>query len=532
MKVCFVAPTPPDVAAFGIRSLSAWVKKKGHESRVILLPGGVEKYKYGSADGYLYTDQILQQIKDLCGGYDLICLSFMSNYLDRATQLCTFLKSAVKSPLVIGGIHPTVLPESCVDLADAVCIGEGEEALIDILDCMREGRDYCHVENLMLRRDGEIIKNPLRPLIDDLDVFPTYDYGPEEHYIYDNVTDCIQPLTGELLKRAFPMEPHVEGSFSDAYRRTRSYKTMTTRGCPHHCTFCAEKTLGDMYRCLGQRYLRKRSIPHIIGELEWAKRELPFIESIFLFDDTFLVRPTKEIVEFSRIYKEKIGLPIHIQASPTTLNPEKIEALIDAGLAFVEMGIQSMSERGMELYKRNVSPERILKAADVLQQFKGRIYQPCYHVILDNPWERDEDVLETLRLVLKLPRPFWLKRASLVCFPGTELYQKAIEDGLLKEEEDFRREIYNKHLHQPKGTYVNFLMYLAGFCYFPRWIIRLLATRPMMKLLNRKTLGGFYLWCNRVGDKMIVYYKGLRSLLRGDFGRIRNYFIRQSSGMS
>lgn len=531
-KVVFLAPTPPDVAAFGVRSLSAFLKQHGHPTRVIFLPGGVEKYKYGCAEGYRYEQAILEQVVDLCRDACLVCVSFMSNYLDRATQLCQSVKSALGVPIMVGGIHPTVLPESCLQFADLVCVGEGEETLLEVVRKIAAGKDYSDVRNLVLKKEGQVLHNPLRPLIENLDVLPYFDFGPEEHYIYDIASRSLQLMTAEFLRHSFPLEPHVEGSFSDDYTRTVCYKTMTTRGCPHHCTYCAEKTLSDIYRALGQSYLRKRSIPHIIGELKWAIKEMPFIESIFLFDDTFLVRSEQEIHDFAEVYKREIRLPMHIQASPTTVTEAKMDALVDAGLAFVEMGIQSTSERGKDLYKRFVSTERILSAAELLNRYRGRINPPCYHVILDNPWERTRDVVETLRVVLQLPRPFWLKRASLVCFPGTELYTKAQVDGLLVTEEDYRREIYNKHLHQPKGKYVNFLMYLAGFCYCPRWIVRIMSWHLLVALLERTWLSGLYLTLNRFGDNLIILYKGWRSLVHGDFSRIRRYVVRRTSGVS
>ena len=74
-----------------------------------------------------------------------------------------------------------------------------------------------------------------------------------------------------------------------------------------------------------------------------------------------------------------------IQASPGTVNEEKMEALLDAGLAFVEMGIQSTSSTAKELYKRKVSADTILRAANIFHKYRSRIYPPCYHVILDNP---------------------------------------------------------------------------------------------------------------------------------------------------
>lgn len=521
MKITLINPTPPDISSFGVRALAAYLKMHKKEVQLIFLPGGVEKFKYKIGLKYEYEKPIIEQVLDICRGSDIVGISFMSNYLDRAMQLSRAIKSTFDSLLIVGGIHPTVMPEKCLEFADIVCIGEGEEALLDLVERIEEGKDYLDVKNLHIKQKNKIIRNSIRPLIQNLDSLPFYDFTTKGHYIYDNITNHIKPMSKELLRRAFPMEPHLEGSFNDNYTRTRSYKTMTTRGCPHHCSFCAEKTLSDLYK--DQRYLRKRSPKHVMEELLWVKRELPFVESIFLFDDTFLARPTKEVREFMQIYKDTIGMPFHIQVSPSTVNEEKMEALVDAGLAFVETGIQSMSKRGKEIYKRKIPEETILKAAHIFHKYRNKIHPPCYHVILDNPWETPHDVVETLHTVLQLPRPFWLKRASLVCFPGTELYMKAKQDGIIRTEEDEWKEIYSKHLHTPKGSYVNLLMYLAGFSYFPRRIVRFLSKELFIELFDKRSLSGLYILLNRFGEWLIILSKGLKSLIRGDFFRIYKF---------
>lgn len=526
MKITLIAPTPLDISAFGVRALSAYLKAHGHQVRMILLPEGVERLKYRHDYVYQYQPGLLQEVAELCRGAELIGLSVMSHYLDRSRQITEYLKKTVKVPIIWGGIHPTVRPGESLDYADMALVGEGEAALLELVDKMAAGQDIYQVRNIWFKKGADIIRNPLRPLLQDLDQLPFYDFGLDDHFIYCNKSKRIKPLSKELMMYNFPREPALEGTFSDAYRRTISYKTMSSRGCPHHCTFCAERTLARMYK--GERYLRFRSAGHVVAELKWIKRELPFIESVFLFDDTFTARPLKDIRHFCQLYKQEIGLPIHIQASPTTTTPEKMEALIDAGLAFVEMGIQSVSPTGMTIYKREISPEKILQAAHILHRYSGKIYPPCYHVILDNPWETTAEVLQTLDLVLRLPRPFWLKRASLILFPGTEIYDRAVQDGVIRNKEDERRLIYNKHLHTPEGSFVNFLMYLAGFSFFPRRVLRLLARPQVVQALEVDHLHKVYYLLQRLGDGLIVLYKGLRALFMGDWQRIRNYLAKAS----
>ncbi len=528
MRITLIAPTPPDVAAFGVRALSAYLKRHGKDVRLVFLPGGVEKFRHREGFKYEYEKKILDGVVDLCRGSSLVGISFMSNYRDRAAQLCTAIKAGLKDvPLIAGGIHPTVAPLETLGFADIVCLGEGEDAFLELVERLEKNEPYHDIRNLWVKKDGHVSRNPLRPLIHNLDDLPYYDFGPEGHFIYDNIKGSIEPVTKELLKRAFPLEPHVDGSFSDAYKRKLSYKTMTTRGCPHHCSFCAEKTLADMYG--GQKYLRRRSIAHVMGELKWMKREMPFVECVILFDDTFLARPTEDIKEFAKAYKAEIKLPFHIQASPGTVTEEKMEALVDAGLEFVEMGIQSTSNAAKDLYKRKVPSETILRAAAIFHRYRKKLYPPCYHVILDNPWESSKDVVETINLVLKLPRPLWLRKASLICFPGTELYLMAKRDGIIKNEADEQREIYSKPFIVFKGSYVNFLMYLAGFSYFPRWVVRLLSTDFFLWLFDRRSLSHLYTGLNSAGEFLILLFKGLRALLTGDFPRLYRFFIKFTS---
>jgi anaerobic magnesium-protoporphyrin IX monomethyl ester cyclase len=524
MRITLLAPTPMDISAFGVRALAAYLKSHGYQVRTILIPGGVAGLKYRTGYVYQYEPRLLEQVEELCRGSDLIGISLMTHYFDRARQLTQHLKKSLQVPIIWGGIHPTVRPEESLAYADLVMVGEGEEAFLELAEKLAAGQDIRHIQNIWLKNGKEIIRNPLRPLIQDLDQLPFFDFGLEEHYLYCNREKALKPLDKELLKQNLPQEPAPQGTFSDAFRRTICYKVMTSRGCPHRCAYCAERTLALMYR--GERYLRFRSAEHVMAELQWVRKEMPYVESIYLFDDTFLARPLKDIQHFCRLYKQEIGLPFAVQASPTTTSPEKMEALVNAGLNFVEMGIQSVSQRGMAVYRREIKAERILAVAQIFSRYYPRIYPPCYHVILDNPWETSTDVAETLDLLLRLPRPFWLRLSSLILFPGTEVFERAVREGLIRNQEDERRFIYSKDFNTPEGSYLNFLVYLAGFSYFPRWLVRGLAHPVMIKALEVPRLQGVFQTLQRLGDNLVVFFKGLRALLSGDLQRIRNYLAK------
>ena len=143
----------------------------------------------------------------------------------------------------------------------------------------------------------------------------------------------------------------------------------------------------------------------------------------------------EKIDTFCKIYKEKIGLPMYFTGYPNDINEENLSRFIDAGLIITCMGVQTGSKRTKKLYKRNVSDETILKAVQAIHKFKDFLLASEYDVIIDNPYETNEDVADTIRLLLKFPKPRYFRLFSLTFFPGTELYEKAKQDGILSEED-------------------------------------------------------------------------------------------------
>ena len=92
-------------------------------------------------------------------------------------------------------------------------------------------------------------------------------------------------------------------------------------------------------------------------------------------------------------------------ATPTTLTREKLSLLVDAGLIEIKMGIQSGSENMKRMYNRHHSNAQVEKAARIINEFKDKIRVPAYDIILDNPWEVNSDLIETLMFLAKLPVP-------------------------------------------------------------------------------------------------------------------------------
>lgn len=475
MKVTFISPYP-DITAFGIRTMSAYLKQHGHKTQMIFMPDPLgDNIAYGVQR---YKDNVLNELVSLCAGSDLIGITLMTNFFDNAVQITTRLKKALNIPVVWGGVHPTIRPEESLEHADMVCVGDGEDALLELVNKMGNGSDYLNTGNFWIKNNGKAYKNPLRHLAHNLDIYPIPDYSMSDHYI--NLDGHIRPLTHEILR--------IQLEMGHSKKKLGYYQTMTGRGCPHKCTYCINDTIKNLYS--GQAYLRWRSVGHVIGELQWVKENMPYVGCIWMSDDSFFARNLANLETFCREYKEKIGLPFTCLGSPLTVTEDKMDLLVDAGLIYIQLGIESGSRTIQELFNRkNMSNEVIMKAIRVINKYKDRMLPPGYDFILDVPYETDEDKIESLRFIADIPKPFRLQPFSLVLYPGTKLYQMAKADGFIK---DDRLQVYSKSYTMREPSYLNLLMSSSKGGQFPSPLLKFLVSKHVVRVLNSKPVKPFF----------------------------------------
>ena len=478
MNITLISPYP-DITSFGLRTISAHLRGHGHRTRLIFVPDPLgDDLLYGVKR---YADGVLDELVDLCRDADLIGITLMTNFFDGAVQITERVKAAgLQAPVIWGGVHPTIRPDESLEHADIVCVGDGEDALLELATRIESGRDQTSTGNLWFRTRGGTVKNPVRTLARDLDAYPIPDYSMEDHHVL--VDGHIVPLTGALTRR------FLENGTVARYLRKIGYQTMTGRGCPHKCTYCINDALKTIYG--GQNCLRWRSTDHVMRELLWVKAHLPFVGFIWISDDAFFARSPASIEEFCRAYKEKIGLPFTCLASPLTLTGEKMRLLVDAGLVYVQMGIQTGSARIQELFNRTgMSNERVMQAARIINSYRDRMLPPSYDFILDVPYETDRDVIDSLRLIAAIPKPYRLQPFALVLYPGTRLHEMATKDGFVADE---HREIYAKSYTMREANYLNLLMTLAKGGKFPGPLLRLLINPPLVTIFNSAPLRPFF----------------------------------------
>lgn len=483
--------------------ISSYLKEKGHQTQIVFLPiNDLPDEKFSSSQ-FQYPAAIMDGLAELCAGSGLIGITLYTNYFFQAAQVTKFLKEKLDVPIIWGGIHPTCHPDACLDYVDMVCIGEGEEVMSDLVDRISEGKDFYDIPNIWFKKDGGIIKNPIRPLQQNLDTMPFQDIEMESHFmIHENRLAPISDITMEVWPTWM--------RYAEDQERVPTYLLMTSLGCAYNCNFCCNSRFIELYKGKGRR-LRFRSVSNVIAELEHVKKKLGFVQMIAFMDDVFFSRKLEELQEFSKIYKDKIGLPFLCNVAPSTVSAEKLNCMIDAGMTQITMGIQSGSERvNREVYNRPIKNNAIINASriisDITRLRDPRII-PQMDIISDNPYETEDDLLDTINLISKLKKPFYFAEYSLVFYPGTSLYHKAKEDGFIKDE--IADVIDKRYFHHTDSLdYLQFLVTasppIPGFVlkilsnktllpvfkklFGPKFFTLLLATHPLRKIRMVKAL--------------------------------------------
>lgn len=362
-------------------------------------------------------DLLIDEVENF--GPDLIGISLVSNLFGLATVISKRLRQRQDIPIMWGGVEPTVNPDLAQQYSDIVCVGEGEKAITELLNKMsickdREGLETIAepIDNLRIsQKKGWLIPVHEGIMIKNIDTlpFPLFDVNHEVYVTNDNVFRGVRPSKCRLHS-TFPI--------------------ISARGCPFQCSYCANSILRKRYS--GGKYLRRRSPDNVIEELKHRKSQFPNIQVLEIEDDVFTLN--KEwIDEFASAYKKEINIPFWCYTFPGLADEAILEQLKTIGLLSVTFGIQSGSERVLrDVYQRKTTQEKILETAHTLHKLN---IPYVVDLIGSNPLENDIDRIETVRLLLSLPKPFLIHPINPITFyeyyPITQL-AKEQEITLLK----------------------------------------------------------------------------------------------------
>lgn len=389
MKVLFVYP---DIGVrggarsyqFGIGMLSAVLKAHGHETRL--------HYMFGAYDP--------APLKRAIAAYrpDLIAFSAVSPQVRFVKQIFKDLQP-FPAFTILGGHHATLEPEclKSVEGLDAVCIGEGEYPLLDLVEALKQGGDPRAIRNLWVKTsDQGIVKNPTRPFMEDLDSLPFPD------------------------RELFDYQPIVDSDFHTAL-------FMFSRGCPYDCTFCSNHALRT--RQAG-KYVRFRSVASCLKEIREVTGRYA-VRALYFNDDCFTAR--RDFVdEFCARYSQECALPFAVNARPETLNDDVCRVLKAAGCHRVSIGIESGSESfRREVLGRRQSNDRIIEAFAACR--RAGIKTKSFNIV-GFPYETPAIFQETVDLNARI-QPDSVIIGIFEPYPGTKLAEVCLQEGFIPKDQ-------------------------------------------------------------------------------------------------
>jgi len=162
-------------------------------------------------------------------------------------------------------------------------------------------------------------------------------------------------------------------------------------------------------------------------ELSYIGKKLPFFSTLSIQDDSLFMNEIRWINDFSEKYKRKINKPLRAALMPKFGTNERLKPLAEAGLTYIGIGLQGSSRLNKEIYGRKESSESFLQAVYNYKKLGivGRI-----DVIVDNPYEQEDDLLEIANTLNEIPKPFAISVFTLTLFRGTKMTTMAERDGM------------------------------------------------------------------------------------------------------
>jgi len=387
-KVLFVYPNPPmlGVVPGNLPLLSACLKKVGFKTKLFDasiyrtvkkkqddLRADLNQVKRTNVDDYVKTKNVdvFDDFEKVVEKYkpDLIAVSLVDDTVIMAMKLLERIRN-IKIPVVVGGVGVTFNYEKILknENVDFACIGEGEEALVELCENLRDKKDCTKIKNIYLKdKNGKIIKNSLRDLI-DINKLPFYDFS-----IFDK-TRFYRPFHGQVVRMGL---------------------VDTDRGCPFSCTYCAAPSLRKLYNdCKVGKYFRTKTIDKVMSEIKHLVKKND-INFIWFSSETFFARTDEELQEFAQRYIKEVNLPFWCQTRLDTFTDFRTKLLAEMGCKAVSVGLEHGSEEFRKnILKKFISNENVLKSFKLLKKYGISV---TVNNIVGFPDETRDLVFETIK---------------------------------------------------------------------------------------------------------------------------------------
>lgn len=358
------------------------LKKAGYEVRVFNI---FEKERNRTIEDILEMKPLFVGFSSLTGGQTKHTYEMSKAIRQRDKDI----------KIVWGGVHPTMLPEDCLkeDCIDVVCMGEGEEVVIELAHYLSDGRDLKNIGSIGYKENGEFIINPRRSFISNIDT-----YAPNWSLL-DDFERCVTVLPDGRRQVDF----------------------VGSRGCPYNCGFCYNLKFN-------QRKWRKHSFEYVVDNIGYLRKKYD-IRAIMFHDDNFYVDMQRAIRILEKL-KEMDVVVTNCMIRLDVLNEDVLKKLRGLGVRRVFVGWEAGSDRILKLINKGLTRESILEKFELLSKFPDIAVTAAS--IMGFPTETWEEVCQTIDLGVRLAEmvpDIIVEYQAFLPYPGSHLYQMAIDDG-------------------------------------------------------------------------------------------------------
>jgi len=326
-------------------------------------------------------------------------ISFTSSLYTNTKKCIEIIRNKDQdAKIVLGGPHPSVLPEATLNEmdADVVCIGEAEISFPMVVDALINGSDLAEIPGIAFRNTDEandIVLTPAVETICDLDALPIPDQS-------------LFPYKRYFKEKGF-----------------RELSIVTSRGCPGSCTFC-QPTLRKMFG----RKIRYSSSDHVINQIRYLKERFK-LDFFVISDDTFVSRKRRVMDVCGRIISEKLYVFWRCQTRIDLLDREMIRMLKKAGCFVIALGVESGSQAILDGLRKNVKVEKIKEVFRICHE-EGMLTHA--YLMIGNIGETWQTINQTKELLSEI-KPFSSNICVTTPYPGTHLYETLLEKGQIEE---------------------------------------------------------------------------------------------------
>jgi radical SAM superfamily enzyme YgiQ (UPF0313 family) len=495
MRIAFLYP---EMETLGIQYLSSVLKQKGHQTKLFFDPQlfmDTVMINPKLANIFDCSDKIIHGIEEYQP--QLVAFSVLSTNYRWACKLARKIKMNFNIPIVFGGIHPTSVPAAVLqnEFVDFIIMGEGEYALLELAESEFNKQLFPMIKNLCYKNQGEFCYNPLREPVHDLDALPF----PDKELFYENL-------------------PYLQ----------RRYTIITSRGCPHRCTYCCNDFLNKLYN---KKFLRRRSTENVIAELRWAMTKYE-IHSI-LFDDSTFTYDKKWLRDFAEKYRDQIGLVCFCWVYPTDVDEELMEIFNTMNCRAVEMGVESFNADVRKNLFHRFYENRDIEMALALFR-KNKIFCTVDNIKGFSP-DLEEEMLE-LALFYNQHRANKIYIFEYRAFPQTELANKLQH----KQESSISGILPFTIATSATKRRVRQLELVLAFTYFlPRFLVKLVIKKrlyrffPPLPSYNLLEIVPYFINLFRITKNSSLFYvmRGTRKRYVHSFLSDFPYFLKRIMGL-